>query len=275
MNKQKICLCSLGLLLGLSAGLCAQETIQTRLESLISPEAVTALLTEGTIQQSTYREKDAVLSLVPRNALGSVAVSFLSRLEENGETELFPFFCESLYLYAKPEYRCREPGADMPIITRILRSVSHLENTEYFSPSRRRMRTLYEKSYTVDNAESRNRIPDPVTDTTDGLAITVIQKDLTFGEFAYLVRYRNLKTEAAFLSENIDLIKYGIFRLVKPGNLRISVIIQDLGDYLLVYGLTGVDFFAVPGIERKLRNSFSARSDAIYLWFVEEYETLR
>jgi hypothetical protein len=253
-------------LLGFTASLFALD-IQEQLESVISPDAASELVASGKIQRTVYRQKDAALKYLPQTELGWASAVFLHKT--GGAV---PFFSESLYLYKKPENRQGEIGDDAADISVILRSVSHLEGLQYYSPSRKQMRTLYEKAYVIDNVKSRNRLPDPVAGVADGLSVPVIQKDLTFGEYAYQFLYRHVGDEASFSTENIDYLKYGVFKLIKPGNLRITIIVHDFGDYLLVYGLTGAEFAALPGIESKLRDSFTARSDAMFDWFVGEYE---
>ena len=164
------------------------------------------------------------------------------------------------------------PGADVSGISVILRSLSRLEGLEYYSNSRKTMRTLYKSSYAVESEENRTRIADPVSAPADGLSVVAIQEDLTFGEYAYRYDYRQTDDTAAFYSTNIDSLSYGFIRIIKPGNLRIALLVHDLGDYLLVYNLTRAEFLAIPGMEKKLNASFSSRADAVYGWFVDEYE---
>jgi hypothetical protein len=38
-----------------------------------------------------------------------------------------------------------------------------------------------------------------------------------------------------------------------------------------VYGLTRATFSPVPGVESKLNASFTTRAQAIYAWFIREY----
>jgi hypothetical protein len=256
-------------LLGFTGSLFALD-IREQLESVIPPDAVRDLIASGKIQRTAYRQKNATLDYIPQTELGHAVAVFLNEVDDD-----MPFICESLYLYAKQEDRRGEPGADSADISVILRSISHLEGIEYYSASRKQMRTLYEKSYPVDNPVSRKRIPDPVAGEADGLSVPVVQKDLTFGEYAHQVYWRHVGPEASFFSENIEYLSYGIFKLIKPGNLRLGVVVYDLGDYLLVYGLSGADFIAVPGIEAKLRDSFISRADAIFAWFVGEYENYK
>ena len=134
------------------------------------------------------------------------------------------------------------------------------------------MRTLYEKSWTIDGQATRNRIADKNTGSADGMTIYALQKDLTFGEYAYSYSYRQTADTVAFFSQNLDAMNYSVIKLIDPGKLRVSLVVQDFGDYLLVYGLTRADFPAIPGLEGKVNASFTTRAEAVYQWFIREYE---
>lgn len=242
------------------------EDITVRLSALISEEVAAALVQDGVIRKTMYRENVTSLPLLPRLSLASEAESFW-------DGEQAPFVSETLFLYKKPEEKRTEEG-EIPAISVILRSLSRLEGIEYYSNSRKTMRTLYRKSYIVKSEEDRTKIPDPCEGSADGLSLVAVQEDLTFGEYAYSYAYRQTQDSVAFYSTNIDSLKYGFIRIIRPEQLRIALVVHDLGDYLLVYNLTRADFLAVPGMERKLNASFSSRAEAVYSWFINEYEKM-
>jgi hypothetical protein len=134
------------------------------------------------------------------------------------------------------------------------------------------MRTLYEKSYVIDGIKTKNRQPDPVQGSADGLVLTVLQKDMTFGEYVYEYSYKQTDNTVAFYSQNKEAMRYNFVKLLDANNLHMSLIVQDLGDYLLIYGVTSAKFFAIPGVDKKINESFLNRSEAIYKWFISEYE---
>ena len=239
------------------------QDIRSRLDVLLSGDYAEVLLRDGVLRKTSYREDGTSLPLLPRIALAEDAKKFWS-----GEPA--PFVSETLFLYKKPA--AVPPGADVSGISVILRSLSRLEGLEYYSNSRKTMRTLYKSSYAVESEENRTRITDPVSVPADGLSVVAIQEDLTFGEYAYRYDYRQTDDTAAFYSTNIDSLSYGFIRIIKPGNLRIALLVHDLGDYLLVYNLTRAEFLAIPGMEKKLNASFSSRADAVYGWFIDEYQ---
>ncbi len=234
------------------------------LQPYLPAQTVDGLVASGEIHRSQYREKNAALSLTPNTESARRAVSFWV-----GEPP--PFFVESLYLFEKPANRAGAPGAEASRVSVILRSVSRLEGIEYFSTSRQRMRTLYARSYAIDGEKTKRRVPDPVSGNGHGVSALVLQEDLTFGENVYRYDFLETSTAAGFLSRNVTPMRYSILKAVDAENLRVSLIVEDLGEYLLVYGLTRATFSPVPGVESKLNASFTTRAQAIYAWFIREY----
>jgi hypothetical protein len=239
--------------------------INDRLALLLPLDIAKALSEQGYVKKSAYRQPNTKIGLTPAIDIAMEAVSFWSG-------EAAPFYSESLYLYKKIPARQGNQGIDTGKVSIILRSLSHLQGLEYYSSSRKKMRTLYEKSYVVDSAKGRTRIPDPIQGSADGMSLNAVQKDLTFGEYLYNYSYRQNGDTVAFFSRNIDAMNYSILKVVEPDKLHVSLVVHDMGDSLLVYSLTRADFMAIPGIEGKLNLSFSTRAEAMYNWFIKEYE---
>ncbi|HPS45410.1 MAG TPA: hypothetical protein PK542_13085 [Treponemataceae bacterium] len=252
-----LCVCAIGAV--------SASDIGERLSAVLPGDTVSLLLAKGRVQKSSYKEKGVSPTLAPSSAISGEAIGFWS-----GKDAVF--FAESLYLYKKKNPASTAPGSDVPRISAILRSLSRLEGVQYYSVSRKKMRTLYEKSYCVEGPKTKARVADPVAGSAEGLSVYALQKDLTFGEYVYQYSYRQTADTVAFFSQNSEAMNFMVLKLIDPGKLRVSLIVQDLGDYLLVYGLTRADFPAVPAIESRLNASFSNREEAIYEWFIREYE---
>lgn len=247
-----------------AAFLVAEETVPL-LSGYLPQEMASELAEKGFIQRTVYRNPSEGLRLTPDTALAREAVSFW-------QGDMPSFYSESVYFYKKPAEKPTEVGPDIGRISTILRSLSLLEGIEYYSTSRKRMRTLYESSYEVAGPEERRKIPDQTEGPGDGKTIWAVQKDLTFGEYLYRYDYRQTDDAVAFYSRNGDALKYAVFPLVAPEKLRVSLVVQDLGSHLLIYSLTRADFLAIPGIDGKLNASFTTRAEALYRWFITEYE---
>lgn len=249
----------------LFAAFLGAEDLAARLSSLLPAETAAELAEKGKIQSVIYRKPGVEPRLAPNQALAGEALSFWEGKDP-------PFFSESLYLYKKPVERSGAIGAETGKISEILRSLSRLKGVEYYSTSRKKMRTLYKESYVVDGAETRKRVDDPVDGSADGRTLLAVQEDLTFGEYLYQYDYRETGDTVAFYSKNLEALSYAIFDLIDANALRTSLVVHDMGDYLLIYNLTRVSFTAIPGMESKVKASFTTRAEAVYSWFLSEYE---
>lgn len=243
----------------------ASADIGEKLEKILPSTVVKELLQQTSIKNSIYRQNNKEPLFSPNTEMGAKALSFWTG-------EKAPFFIETLYLYKKKDTKLILEGAEIDKISIILRSLSQLEGIEYYSTSRKKMRTLYEKSYVVDNSKSRKKISDPVQGTAEDLYLFAVQKDLTFGENLYSYSYRQNDTSVAFYSRNVESMNYGFMKLIEPDKLHFSLVVNDLGDYLLIYSLTRSSFLAIPGLETKINSSFSTRAEAIFDWFIAQYE---
>ena len=252
-----LCVCAIGA--------ASAADIGERLAAVLPGEAVSLLLAKGRVQKSAYREKGVSPTLAPSSVLSGEAFGFWSGKDA-------AFFAESLYLYKKKKPVSTEPGSDVPKISVILRSLSRLEGIQYYSESKKKMRTLYEKSFCVDGVKTKSRVADPIAGAGDGRYVVALHQDQSLGEDGNSDWYRQPPDSVAFFSQNAEAMNFTVFKLIDPGKLRVSLIVQDFGDYLLVYGLTRADFPAVPAIESRLNASFSNREEAIYEWFIREYE---
>jgi hypothetical protein len=241
------------------------DEIQERLSAYMPASLAAELAAKGILQNAAYRQKGASPKLAPTTALAREALSFWDGKDP-------PFFSETLTLYKKAERQKTTGPKDRAAVSELLRSISKLQGIEYFSHSRNKMRTLYEKAYAVDGVATKKRIPDSLGGSADGMTVYALQKDLTFGEYVYSYRYRETDDSVAFYSTNQQAMSYAIIKVLDPERLRISLVVQDLGDYFLVYSLTRADFAAIPGLEEKINNSFSSRASAVYGWFIKEYE---
>ena len=100
----------------------------------------------------------------------------------------------------------------------------------------------------------------------------MLQKDLTFDKNIYRYRFCSDADSAGFISTNINVLKYSIFKAMEPENLEASIAVTDLGDYLLIYMLTRAHFTAPSVLRERVQNSFRTRGEAIYGWFIAQYE---
>ena len=54
--------------------------------------------------------------------------------------------------------------------------------------------------------------------------------------------------------------------------MKSVLLVEDLGDDILFYGLVRADYLSVPGMQKRIDASLSSRMDAMYQWFIAMYE---
>lgn len=226
-------------------------------------EAVFQQLLEKGEYRTQYFKDDVVdFSLFPKTELGAA-------LNTTWTEEKEPVFVsESLFLIDKPG---DSEELDIELISKIMRSISSMEGIEYYSNSDKKMKTLYHQSYTIDNIEDGNEIPDKTEGSADNLSIYAFQEDGSFGENYYQIDYRQRENEVSMVIRLEDSLKYGIITAVKANNLVFNIDVLDKGQYLVMYIGAKVRFPAISFLENKLNKSFGARIAALHDWFESNY----
>ena len=195
----------------------------------------------------------------------------LSRIQEKSSLKNPIFTLEALYFVKKTT---KAKGANL---SKILRSVSNLKGLQYYSPSRKKYRLLYKDSFVVEKKETKKgkfeyvRVEDPLDKETDGLSIFVSQEDLTFGKNIYKYDYFQDGYGLGLMVENVNSLYYSLFKAINEKELNSVVIFHDLGDYFLIYASTKANFAKLYGIEKKIKNSFSSRLDALCGYLISKY----
>lgn len=238
------------------------------LEDIFSADVAEELRNEKKIEKTVYMEEYEP-NLVPKTAIGKTLPSLWA---DSGKTSKPVFYYEALKYYEKKTPT--EAGAEIDDISVILRSISSLEGMEYYSPSRKKMRTLYDESYVIASPEDKTKVPDPIEGSADGVSLYAIQKDLTFGRYVYKYDYRQNEKEVLTICSNYDAIRFLGIPIIKSEDLIITIDIVDLGDSMVLYALVESDVASVSMIENKLKKSFAARVEALSIWFEEMYSKL-
>ncbi len=157
---------------------------------------------------------------------------------------------------------------DMITAANLLLEVSTLESLEYYSASRERMRTLFVQSYVIDDAVHENRVDDPTLDAIPASGeLTMFQEDLTFGKNKLKINYVVTPATIHMVTENITTFSWGPIPLIRPGNLRLHVVIYKGENFLLYYGNFGAKALRIGILEKRIYNSFHNRLVALYGWF--------
>jgi hypothetical protein len=201
--------------------------------------------------------------LLPRHeGLAALVAETLSELAPN-------VFVETLFLYRKPFAAAWDKTEQIDLLNQ-LTALSTLAGIQYYSASRKTMRTFYESSHVIDNPADKNPLPDPVfTALPDSLALYARQKDLTFGDNIYRFDYYTSKDAVFFVQENLTAMTAGIIPAVSKNKFRSLLAVIDTGDSFLLYAAGMAKTASVPGMGDRIGASFTNRAKAILKWFVQ------
>ena len=175
---------------------------------------------------------------------------------------------ETLHLYRKPVASGSWNDAQRAGLFNSLLSLSTLTGIQYYSASRRTMRTFYESSVVIDGPDTKNTLPDPVyAYPPASLTIYARQKDLTFGDNIYRYDFVAAANAIFFSQENMTALKYGIITAVARNRLRSIIAVIDCGDSLLIYAVSIAKAVSLPGMSDRIVSSFENRTEAVLNWF--------
>jgi hypothetical protein len=150
------------------------------LEELAGQERAAELLAGKTITEVQLRKPRPLL--IPRHA---ELLRLTDEIMESLEPELF---VETLCRYQKPSGSGDSPWTDderLRLYNGAL-ALSSLSGIQYYSASRKTMRTFYEYSRVIDGPDTKQVLPDPVFSAIPREQyIYARQKDLTFGDNIY------------------------------------------------------------------------------------------
>jgi hypothetical protein len=178
-------------------------------------------------------------------------------------------FVESLYRYKKPAGTAdRWTEEERARLYNEALALSSLAGIQYYSASRKKMRTFYEYSRVIDGPDTKQALPDPVfPEIPRELRIYARQKDLTFGDNIYQYDYTAYEDSLVFIQQNLSAMNAGIIPAVGKNRLRSVVAVIDAGDSLLFYAASMAKTVSLPGMGNRIGNSFTTRAEAVLKWF--------
>lgn len=150
-------------------------------------------------------------------------------------------------------------------------AISTLSGLQYYSASRKEMRTFYESSFAISDIVKKTPIKDPVfkagAPIPTPFTLYAQQKDLTFGDNIYRYDYYVADSAIYFVQQNITAMSYGIIPLLQKEKLNVVVAFIDAGDSLNIYIATMAKVAFLPAAMRdKVSASFSTRAEALLSW---------
>ncbi|MBQ0052655.1 MAG: hypothetical protein KBT11_11435 [Treponema sp.] len=230
-------------------------------ESAISSELLENVKASGELQNVFLTDQEVKLTLVPNTELSKSALNHWNNEEEPRLTTEKLFYLEKSSL-----------GNEVTIkdVSRIIRSISTMKGSEYYSNRHKKWETLYHEAYLVKSKSDKTRIPDDVEGSADGKTLYCMQDDNSFGKCYYQLDYRQTENEVSVCFNNFEPLKFGPITAAKKDNVKINLVVVDQEDHYLVYLIVQAYYPRIAFLEEKMIDSFNARVDSIYKWFVRE-----
>ncbi len=240
---------------------------------IVTADEYKMLVEKGKIEHLSFMEEGSSLSLNPDTPLSNkVPRSWPEDVDAPN------FLAEELYLAKKEDFG--RPGlATIEYAGKVLRSFSTLQGIKYYSHSKGREKTLYEEAYTVEperdplSGKVTNvgevKGPDDTAGSADGKVLYALMDDSSLGRTVYRVEYEVRADEIRATFVNESALHLGPIKAFGPGKLRMNFVVSDCGDCFVAYLTTEASVPPLSILDKMIKQSFTARLDAVYNWFVE------
>jgi hypothetical protein len=228
-----------------------------------------AILVSGELVKGKSYSDD-VMELVPE---GTIAAKHLQDMLATPDS----FTVVSLTYVPYPEYMKRmDVEARQIHIFNTMRSISTQEGITYISHrAGDKPKVLIEKSWYLEDVDSRSGLADPVSDSVPPTAeYVVFQRDSSFGSNKYSHSYETSATEIFVNVKNLETMRvFSIFKAVEEGKLAIAMATNQLDDGLLLSAMATIEGrdpqIKILGITVDLPSAFTRRTTALGEWFVD------
>lgn len=230
----------------------------------LSDELLGKVKSSGDLQNVFLNDENVNLKLIP-------SVELAPSVVENWNSDERPRLTSEKLFYLDKNSLCENPdisSINIHKVSKVVRSISSMKDTEYYSNRHKKWETLYHEAYLVDSPEKKERIPDDTEGSADGKTLYCMQDDNSFGKCYYSLKYRETEKEISVCFDNFEPLKFGPITAAKAHNVKINLVVVDEGDYFLVYLMVQAYYPRIALLENKMIDSFNARVDSIYKWFV-------
>ena len=229
----------------------------------ISPELLEKVKTTGELQNVFLNNEEIKLTLVPNTELSSLAITHWNNSEKPRLTTEKLFYLNKQTLGSL---------TSIEKVSKVIRSISTMKGTQYYSNRHKKWETLYHEAYLIKSPEDKTKIEDQTNGSSEGKILYCMQDDNSFGKCYYSLEYHERPDEVSVCFDNFEPLKFGIITAAKSHNIKINLVIKDEDEYFLVYLIVQAYYPNISLLEDKMIDSFNARVDSIYKWFVSQME---
>jgi hypothetical protein len=225
----------------------------------LSPRHRRELLDSGSIEQ--YIENHRQIAYVPDHPLAERISDSVGRVRPN-------VISEQIVLVPT-----RVTPDELLTLFNSLRRISDLSYLQYRNERKDTTSDLFHDSFAVDNADSRQRIDDPVVSQMPSRdEIQVLQGLPPFGSVLSSYSYISEGSSFLFFGTNEDTLNYRGVPVVQAGNMITTILVIAGEDYLLMYGIGAVRAFKMFGLlDDRIEAAFSGRTEGLFNWYRDTY----
>ena len=234
---------------------------------VISPSLLEKVKKEGELQKVFLNDNKVELQFTPDSELSSLAVKHWDNSEKPRLTTEKLFYFDKKTLTENGE---RLSDINIEKVSKIIRSISTMKGTEYYSNRHKKWETLYHDASLIKSPDEKVKIPDDTQGSADGKTLYCMQDDNSFGKCYYKLEYYERANEVSVCFDNFEPLKFGPITAAKAHNVKINLVVVDEGDYFLVYLMVQAYYPRIALLENKMIDSFNARVDSIYKWFIAQ-----
>ena len=130
---------------------------------------------------------------------------------------------------------------------------------------------MYKEAYCIKGPKDRTKVPDDTSGSADGKVIYCYQNDNSFGKINYKIDYRQTSDEISAVFSNTTGLYVGPIKGISEDDLKISVVVVDCGQDIMVYLLVKANFPAIGFLEDSMKESLSSRLEALYKWMMGKF----
>lgn len=202
------------------------------------------------------------VELSPHQAITSYIMSTITLLKN-------PVMLEALYTFKKPKtmgMRCPFNTADKLVIINILHSLRSMEGIKYYSHTRKRLHTLFEKSYIIQYPSMKQADDPVITVLNKTYSFYSLQKDTTFGKILYYNTIELTNNFIVFHVQNVTTVTYTMFPVMNRGKFHLFIFFVCNPNTIEIYCMYLISESNNPFISLEvLTESLYNRLDAIIL----------
>ena len=239
----------------------------------ISPELFEKVKEKGELQNIFLNDNEVKLSLVPDTELSKLAITHWNNSDKPRLTTEKLFYLDKKTIGSKKnssEENINSSNLSIEDVSKVIRKISTMKGTEYYSNRHKKWETLYHNAYLVKSPKEKTPIPDDTEGSADGKILYCMQDDNSFGKCYYELSYRQKSGELSVCFDNFEPLKFGPITAAKAHNVKINLVVIDGGEHFMVYLIVQAYYPRISILEDKMIDSFNARVDSIYKWFVKE-----